>query len=160
MLLYFFIISLMLFVTVSIIANYNARIYSREVIGRIRKMEQIYMDFIQKKVDRKDFNSFDLYNDPELLAKDAVIQLNPSLEGLINYINKAYLSKVKIRTNSTFFPNISALCEEAFANKNKNPEKRMSLAETERFRMALYDAVHADIFQRITGKQDEKSILS
>jgi hypothetical protein len=36
----------------------------------------------------------------------------------------------------------------------------MSLAETERFRMALYDAVHADIFQRITRKQDEKSILS
>jgi len=160
MLLYFFLISLLLFVTVSIIANYNARIYAREVLARIRKMELIYIDFIQKKIDKKDFNSFDLNNDPEILAKDASSRLNPSLEGLINYINKAYLSKVKIRTNSEFFPNISALCEEAFANKNKNPEKRMSMAETERFRMALYDAVHADIFQRISNKQHENSILS
>jgi hypothetical protein len=160
MLLYFFIISLLLFVTVSIIANYNARIYSREVVERIRKMELIYIEFIQKKLERKGFNSFDLQNDPELLAKDAVSKLNPSLEGLINYINKAYLSKVKIRTNAVFFPNIIALCEEAFATKNKNPEKRMSLAETERFRMALYDAVYADIFQRITNKQNEISISS
>jgi len=121
-------------------------------------MELIYIDFIQKKVDTKDFNSFDLSNDPEILAKDAASRLNPSLEGLINYINKAYLSKVKIRSNSVFFPNISSLCEEAFANKNKNPEKRMSLAETERFRMALYDAVHADIYQRISYKQHENSI--
>ena len=160
MLLYFFLISLLLFITVSIIANYNARIYSREVVERIRKMELIYIEFIQKKLERKGFNSFDLQNDPELLAKDAVSKLNPSLEGLINYINKAYLSKVKIRTNSVFFPNICALSEEAFATKNKNPEKRMSLSETERFRMALYDAVYADIFQRITKKQDEKSIIS
>lgn len=159
MLLYFFLISLLLFVTVSFIANYNARIYSREVVERIRKMELIYIEFIQKKLERKGFNSFDLQNDPELLAKDAVSKLNPSLEGLINYINKAYLSKVKIRTNSVFFPNISALCEEAFATKNKNPEKRMSLSETERFRMALYDAVYADVFQRITKMQDEKNRL-
>jgi hypothetical protein len=160
MLLYFFLISLLLFVVVSIIANYNARLYSREVIGRIKKMEQIYLDFIQKKINPKSFNSYDLKNDPELLAKDAVNKLIPSLEGLINYINKAYLSKVKIRTNAEFFPNISALCEEAFSSKNKNPEKRMTLAETERFRMALYDAVYADIFQRITKMQDENSSAS
>jgi hypothetical protein len=160
MLLYFFLISLLLFVIVSIIANYNARLYSREVIGRIRKMEQIYLDFIHKKFESGKFNSFDLHNDPEVLAKEAVNKLNPSLEGLINYINKAYLSKVKIRMSSEFFPNISSLCEVAFAEKNKNPEKRMSLAETERFRMALYDAVYADLFQRITKKQDENSTLS
>jgi hypothetical protein len=160
MLLYFFLISLLLFSTVSIIANYNARIYSAEVLTRIRKMEQIYIDFIQKKFQKKDFNRFDLHNDPELLAKDAVSKLNPSLEGLINYINKAYLSKVKIRSNAEFFPNICALSEEAFATKNKNPEKRMSVAETERFRMALYDAVYADIFQRITKMQDENSTVS
>ena len=160
MLLYFFLISMLLFVVVSIIANYNARLYSREVIGRIRKMEQIYLDFIHKKFESGKFNSFDLHNDPEVLAKEAVNKLNPSLEGLINYINKAYLSKVKIRMSSEFFPNISSLCEEAFSTKNKNPEKRMSLAETERFRMALYDAVYADLFQRITKKQDENSTLS
>ena len=160
MLLYFFLISLLLFVIVSIIANYNARLYSREVIGRIKKMEQIYLDFIHKKFESGKFNSFDLHNDPEVLSKEAVNKLNPSLEGLINYINKAYLSKVKIRMSSEFFPNISSLCEVAFAEKNKNPEKRMSLAETERFRMALYDAVYADLFQRITKKQDENSTLS
>jgi hypothetical protein len=158
MLLYFFLLTICLFIVVSIVANITARQYAKEVSTRIKSMELLYEAFLKRKLSA-DFDPNDIRYEPEVLAKDAMQQLNPSLDGLLNYINKAYLSKVRIRYHSTYFPNILTLCEEAFSSRAKSPEKRLGVVDTERFRMALYDALWADLNHRITKREDENNKL-
>jgi hypothetical protein len=160
MLLYFFLLTLVLFLLASLVSNYNARKYAAEVSRRVKNMETTYREFLNEKVDINDFRPGELRYDPELLAKEAVKKLTPFLDGLINYINKAYLSKVKISYQSEFFPNIISLCAEAFASKNKNKEKRLNTVNVERFRMALYDAIFADLFQRTLLKENDSKAQS
>ena len=155
MLFYFFLLTVFLFIIVGYTTRYNAKQYALETGRRINAMEQVYERFIENKINKNDLKIYKYKTDSVSLAKDAAIQLNPMLEGLMNFINKAYLTKVKIKYQSTYFPNLVVICEEIFEISKKNPEKRITLIEAERFRIAIYEAILADINQRIASIYNE-----
>ncbi len=142
---------------VTIVSNISSRQYAYHVARRIKVMEELYSEYITEKFEKLKFDSDDIRFDPEILAKLALNILKPSLEGLIVFINKAYLSRVKIHYQSVYFPNLLTLCEEFFYTKNSNPGKRLSNVEIERLNMAVYDAVYADIYKRTIEKSEKNS---
>lgn len=155
MLFYFFLITVLLFILVGYTTRYNARQYALEAGRRIYAMEQLYEQFIQPRITKEDLPVFKSKASTERLAKEASQLLNPMLEGLMNFINRAYLAKIKIKHQSVYFPNLVVLCEEIFEISKKNQEKRISLIEAERLRIAIYDAILADINHRISNLTNE-----
>jgi len=158
MLVYFFFLIIGLIFIVGLVSNYNARQFGQGVAERLKSMENLYEGFLKRKSITENFDPNDLRYAPEVLAKEAMQLLNPVLDGLLNYINKAYLPKVRVKYQSKYFPNLISHCEDGFESSKKNSEKRLTLVEMERFRMALYDALWADLNHRIIKKEDEASI--
>jgi hypothetical protein len=160
MLVYFFFLIIGLILIVGLVSNYNARHFGQGVAERLKTMENLYESFLKRKLESENFDPKDLRYAPEVLAKEAMQMLSPTLDGLLNYINEAYLPKVRIKYQSKYFPNLIAHCEDGFESSKKNSEKRLTLVEIERFRMALYDALWADLNHRIIKIEDENSTVS
>lgn len=149
MILYFLVLTLLLYLLVGFLHYLHAVQVGKELGDRIRKMDVLYEQSVNKSID-----NIDVY-ECDKLSNEIVILLQPSIISMLSFINKSKSTSLINKYNSKYFPNLFQLFEAGLKRNSKKSNNRLSDLDIERIKLSIKEAVIADIQHRLFTKTHE-----
>ena len=121
----------------------------QEIFSDIQKLESIYLDYVEQKINHQIIKTDDIDLDAESLRKEILTYLKPHIDSVINHINRLEFSSIDIPETSARFNNVTSTAEILIVNKEKNEDKQLTPEQKNTFIQSVSDTVHSDLQERI-----------
>jgi hypothetical protein len=121
----------------------------QEIFSDIQKLEAIYVDYVEQKINHQIIKTDDVDLDAESLHKEILAYLKPHIDSVINHINRLEFSSIDIPETSARFNNVTSTAEILIVNKEKNEDKQLSREQINTFVQSVSDTVNSDLQERI-----------
>ena len=121
----------------------------QEILTDIKKLESIYIDFVERKINHQIIKTDDIDLDIEMLHKEILTYLKPHIDSVINHINRLNFTSINIPNKSLRFNNVTSTAEILIVNKEKNEDKQLSPEQINTFVQSVSDTVNSDLQERM-----------
>ena len=149
MLLYFFVLSVLLYLFVGLIHYLFALRVGNELGNRIKKMDDLYEQSVNKIIDNV------IIEDYEKICNELFKLLEPSIISMVSFINKSKTFSAIVKYNPEYFPNLLHLFETGFQKNSRRSKNRLNDLDIERIKLSIKEAIIADIQHRIFKRTNE-----
>jgi hypothetical protein len=125
----------------------------QEILTDIEKLESIYLDFVDQKINQHIISSDDINIDIKVIHKEVIAYLRPHIDSVVNHINRLEFSDINIPNKSLRFNNVTSTAELLIIKKDKNEDKQLSIDQIDTFEKSVSDTVHSDLHERLLRLQ-------
>lgn len=141
--------AIVIFIIAAFFGNKEGKKAGKEAAKKIKKMDEIYQDFIERRISLDIIRTETINIDIEKTLREIMIILKPEIDGLIAHINATTYSTAETETDSIYFSNLVAITNSFFIKSRQNQGKTLTSQDEKEYTRAVEDAIKADLQKRM-----------